>query len=266
MTSRSAQTSTACVTPEQAIAALPELAGARVATRAGDGLTAETWRLARDGTDVMLRIDKPAARALGLDRGAEFILLDQLRDTGIAPVPLACDAGRGLLATCWLDGRILDSRELRDPDTLEAIGRLLARLSRLNIQAPTIDLMATLRRYAQQAGQTDSGPLVQSASALRTQIPGSADPCLCHHDIHAGNLVRRPDGRLSLVDWEYAAMGDPAFDLAVLAEEGGLADSDLARLLQGYGAAGGEVVRERLIAWRPFYRLLRQAWQAAVQA
>jgi thiamine kinase len=254
------------LTPGQAIATLPELAGADIEAKVGDGPTAETWRLVRDATAIMLRIDKPAARALGLDRGAEFSLLDQLRDTGIAPVPLACDSGRGLLATCWIDGRVLDRQELRDPDTLKAIGRLLARLSHLDVQAPAIDLMATLRRYAHQAGQSDSGPLVQAASALLTQIPGSADPCLCHHDIHAGNLVRRPDGSLSLVDWEYAAMGDPAFDLALLAEEGRLADSDLAHLLQGYGAAGGQALRERLLAWRPFYRLLRQAWQAAVQA
>ena len=42
----------------------------------------------------------------------------------------------------------------------------------------------------------------------------SVKPCLCHNDLVPGNLLATLDG-LKLVDWEYAAMGDPFYDLAV---------------------------------------------------
>jgi thiamine kinase-like enzyme len=37
---------------------------------------------------------------------------------------------------------------------------------------------------------------------------------LFHSDLHHSNLIERADGRLFLLDWEYAAVGDPLFDPA----------------------------------------------------
>ncbi len=43
----------------------------------------------------------------------------------------------------------------------------------------------------------------------------------CHNDLLAANFIRGGD-RLWIVDWEYAGMGDPAFDLANFAVSNGL--------------------------------------------
>ncbi|MFJ8075646.1 aminoglycoside phosphotransferase family protein [Streptomyces sp. NPDC096176] len=37
---------------------------------------------------------------------------------------------------------------------------------------------------------------------------------LLHTDIHRGNLIVGPDGRLSLIDWELALFGDPVYEIA----------------------------------------------------
>lgn len=38
--------------------------------------------------------------------------------------------------------------------------------------------------------------------------------CMCHFDLNPDNFLRKKDGSLILLDWEYAGMNDPTFDLA----------------------------------------------------
>jgi thiamine kinase-like enzyme len=70
---------------------------------------------------------------------------------------------------------------------------------------------------------------------------------LCHHDVHGGNIVIDPALRLWLVDWEYAGLGDPAFDLASFASQHGLSLGESRLLHASYVEAGGEVPWPRLV-------------------
>lgn len=51
-------------------------------------------------------------------------------------------------------------------------------------------------------------------------LHGAADPtlldgsALCHLDVRSDNLCFRPDGQAILIDWDYAAVGNPEFDFA----------------------------------------------------
>jgi aminoglycoside/choline kinase family phosphotransferase len=44
----------------------------------------------------------------------------------------------------------------------------------------------------------------------------SAPLCFCRADARFANVIRRPDGRLGLVDWEDSGLRDPARDVADL--------------------------------------------------
>jgi thiamine kinase-like enzyme len=62
-------------------------------------------------------------------------------------------------------------------------------------------------------------------------------PCPCHNDLLAANFIH--DGeRPWIVDWEYAGMGDPCFDLANFAVNNGLDEAGERELLAAYG--GGD--------------------------
>jgi hypothetical protein len=70
-------------------------------------------------------------------------------------------------------------------------------------------LVATLKGYWRLLGQQEN----EKALSIANESDHQVLRCLCHNDVHHLNLV--DDGsRLWLLDWEYAAIGDPYFDLA----------------------------------------------------
>jgi thiamine kinase-like enzyme len=62
----------------------------------------------------------------------------------------------------------------------------------------------------------------------------------CHNDLLAANFIHGGE-RLWIVDWEYAGMGDPAFDLANFAVSNGLDDDGDRILLGAYGGGDPDV-------------------------
>jgi thiamine kinase-like enzyme len=56
----------------------------------------------------------------------------------------------------------------------------------------------------------------------------------CHNDLLPANLVEDEQGRLWLVDWEYAGWGDPYFDLGNLAVNNEFTDAEDEALLVAY--------------------------------
>jgi thiamine kinase-like enzyme len=85
--------------------------------------------------------------------------------------------------------------------------------------------------------------------------------CLCHNDLVAGNILEGSQG-LKFIDWEYAGLGDPWFDLALVTEHHQLS----AQLEDGFVQAyllrpPREAELQRLSGWRAFYRALLTLWQ-----
>ncbi|REG82839.1 phosphotransferase [Marinomonas pollencensis] len=67
---------------------------------------------------------------------------------------------------------------------------------------------------------------------LQRVIPNHA-LVLCHNDLNPKNILM-DDEAAWLIDWEYAGMGDPLFDLAVVARSHNLTASQRQRLLAAY--------------------------------
>jgi N-acetylmuramate 1-kinase len=59
------------------------------------------------------------------------------------------------------------------------------------------------------------------ATALATMLQPVADGprCFVHRDYFAGNLLRLPDGRVGIIDFQGAAIGHPAYDLVSLLQD-----------------------------------------------
>jgi thiamine kinase-like enzyme len=63
-------------------------------------------------------------------------------------------------------------------------------------------------------------------------------PTLCHNDMMPGNLIDDGD-RLWVIDWEYAGIGQPWFDVAGIASNCRFDDDADRELVATYGGRGG---------------------------
>lgn len=81
---------------------------------------------------------------------------------------------------------------------------------------------------------------------------------LVHGDLRFDNLILSESGRIYLIDWEYAGIGDIGFDFANLVVEHDLNLDDLSRLLNCYNNSGDLVLH--IIKLVPLVRAANILW------
>ena len=206
------------LSPESGLRLLPDDLGPFDIVRLlSDGPVTRSWLL-KDSEEqqAVLRLDTPLARALGLNRQQEISILRSLVSTRLAPSVIHAQPEEGLLLTQYRVGRTWTKDDVSEPENRRRLGALLARVHR---QIPPAGarprFVGAARSYAELIGTGKANDLADEIEVLIRRLAAHSPPaCLCHNDPHLGNLL---DGRgLSLLDWEYAAAGDPLFDLAVL--------------------------------------------------
>ena len=225
------------------------------------GITNRNFRLRWGGRDCVLRCPGKDTALLGIDRRTEWAATRAAAAAGVGPEPIAFDPGLGCLVTAFIDGRPVEAEELR-----ARIPELAAALRAIHGGPPlpsAFDPFAVVADYARIASERggaippEVAELAPAAAAIRAEQGGPEHgPVPCHNDLLTANLL--DDGkRLRIVDWEYAGMGDPYFELANLAVKNGFGETDEAALLEGYW---GAATPERRRALR-LMRVMASYWE-----
>ena len=232
---------------------------ARLLPGTGNRTFVATWH----GGEAIVRLPGSETGAL-VDRIAERYNMAVAAGLGAGPGLLHVDARDGALVMTRAPGTPLDRAPGgRGP----ALGRMGATLARLHGGPPFLGLMdpwAKIDLYLAEADiPAPDHPKAFGAlwpRILRLRDIASLDRgrlAPCHVDPVPENAI--DDGtRVLLVDWEYAAMSEPLWDLAYVCVEGGLDTDEETALLDGYGMA--VPARSRLGAWKSVCRAVSAAW------
>ena len=251
---------------EQALDAIPGLSDARVEAQLSDGPTNASYLLEQAGAQYVLRLDKPGASKLQLNRSNEKQVCTAVADAGLAPEPLYFDPVAGIYLRRYLPGRSWVNSDLDNPGNLERLARLLRELHCLAPVGAAFRPRTAARRYAAQLGSEQSRSILRKAEKLMQQITaGSAGPALCHNDLVCQNVLEGE--RLMLIDWEYAGVGDPFFDLAVVVAHHRLDEKSAHGFLNAYlerSASAGEIKHLELQC--NFYACLLELWELRIAA
>lgn len=248
------------------LSGVPGLQQARVVECLMDGPTNTSYRVARDGESFVLRLDKPQTRMLGLDRDSEYTVCAAVAAAGLTPPHLYVDRAAGVCLRPFVPGRSMRCDELLDPRVLGRLAGLLRRLHRLPPVGSPFDPVSAARRYAEQVATPQAIGLAGEAARLMALIREYSSPlAICHNDLVAENLLLTPDREIVLIDWEYAATGDPFFDLAVVVRHHGLSDSLASGFLEAYleGPPSGSE-RQRFALHCAFYGCLLELWNLRI--
>ena len=244
------------------LASIPGFAGAEVVEQLADGPTNQSLRMEQGGRSFVLRVDKPEAARLGLNREAELKVIEAIANAGLGTLPVHFDADAGIYLRPYRPGRTWTRADLLDEDKLERLAALLRELHALPPAGSAFKPLLAAGRYARQLGSTEAGNLFgQVASAYALIEPGP--PALCHNDLVCQNILE--DEKLTLIDWEYAGMGDPYFDLAIVVQHHELEEHLPRHFLAAYlQHQPDEKDLERLAKHRLFYAALLNLWNLRV--
>ncbi len=242
------------------------------------GLTNEAWLIQSQDTHFVLRLNAPNSEQLGLDRELEFQALRQASKFGLAPEIIYYDPAVDILITEFLPGNFWTATDFISIDNIHHLVKLLKSIHQL----PPIDGTLNIENKAAQYWQAidKKTELAKKIKKIEPQVQHrigdsqSMNPslCVCHNDLLASNLITLNGNTLKAIDWEYAAMGDPFFDLAVIAEGNQLDDTTIKILLAAYIGYDDDVVcnaidissaEERLLHCRIIYCYLDILWYAA---
>jgi thiamine kinase-like enzyme len=231
----------------RALRRLPELARGELAfTPLSGGITNRNFLVtgAPDGSKFVVRLAGNDTHLLGISREVEHAATVAAAGVGVGPEVIAFVRPEGYLVTRFIEGRPIPEEEMRTPDRLRTVGDTLRRIH----EGPAIPglfvpfrIVEAYRALALSRG-VHIPPEYDLAQAIARRIelacltaPVELRPC--HNDLLNANFI--DDGaRIRIVDWEYAGMGDPSFDLGNFSINHELDDDADALLLRAYA---GEV-------------------------
>jgi thiamine kinase-like enzyme len=225
---------------------VPELvSGELTLTALSGGITNRNFRVdgAADGSRFVIRLAGNDTHLLGISREVEHAATVAAAGVGVGPEVVAFIRPEGYLVTRFIDGRPITEDEMRTPERLRAVGATLRRIH----DGPAIPgLFVPLRiveayRALALARGVAIPPEYELAQAIARRIelalltaPVELRPC--HNDLLNANFI--DDGsRIRIVDWEYAGMGDPSFDLGNFSINHELDAEGDAELLRAYSGA-----------------------------
>jgi thiamine kinase-like enzyme len=230
----------------------------------GGGITNRNFRVTLGSSDYVVRRPGKDTDLLGIDREAERLATEVAAGLGVAPgVAAALD---DCLVTQFIPCRPLTAAELAE--RVEEIAQALRRFHESATILPTSfwvpDLLASYAAIVRERHGTLPAAyerIVAVAARIETALP-LAGVRPCHNDLLPGNLIRAQDGgRILIVDWEYAGMGDPRFDLGNLSINNGFDEVTDDRLLTAYyGATPSDAARAALKLMRVMSDAREAAW------
>ncbi|MBI4607293.1 MAG: phosphotransferase family protein [Planctomycetes bacterium] len=225
------------------LARLPGLdPGKASVTPLSGGITNRNWRVDAPGGPFVLRIGGEGTELLGIDRRNEHAASAIAASLGVGAEVVAFFEDEKALVTRFVEGSALGPEDVRRPEVLARIARAVRRCHDGPPFPGSFSPFETVRAYRARAVEhgVSFPPEAARALDLLARIERALGPperlVPCHNDLLAANFI--DDGRaVRILDWEYAGMGDPSFDLGNLAVNNGLPPEDRERLLELYAGA-----------------------------
>jgi aminoglycoside phosphotransferase (APT) family kinase protein len=246
--------------------------------------------------DLVLRADAASGVAVSHSRAEEFALLALAHRSGIAvPEPLWLGADPAVIGRPFFlmrraagiaaGHRLVKDGTLDRPALLERLGEELARIHAIRPPQPALAFLGdpgghpALARIGEYRGYLDALNAARPATEYglawaERHAPEPERIVLTHQDFRTGNYLVDGSTLTAILDWEFAAWGDPDCDIgwfcarcwrfgATAREAGGIGErSDF---LRGYERRSGRRVDPRRVRFWEVMAHLRWAVVALLQ-
>ena len=244
------------------------------ATALDGGMTNLNWRVTESGQEreLFVQLMMPADRAaeVGILRDVQRLALGVAHDLGIAPATVALLDEPAAIVTEFVIASPLPEA---GPDRARALADLSGMLRRLHavpagpeFQSLCSDGFIGARWMADQARRADplKAQRLASTFALLDALEAERGPytrTLIHNDPSVNNILVAD--KTYLIDWEYAGLGDPLYDLGDMLWKCTLSADEQRAVIANYAGEYDPAVHAIVVVYS-WVGLLRETLWAAV--
>jgi thiamine kinase-like enzyme len=234
------------------------------------GITNANVKVEVDDEAFVVRLPGLDTDLLGIDRQAELEATRTAAAAGVGPDVI--DFVDGCLVTRFVAGEQIPEEDLQREDVLANLVRSIRAIHASPPIPSTFPVFRIVERYQELASAR--GVTIPEAYALAHERAVSIERAFdrspmpvttCHNDLLNANFLM--DGEhVWIVDYEYAGMGDPFFDLGNLSINNGFTGSAQENLLRLYFRDVRETHRARLGLMRVMSDFREAMWGVLQQA
>jgi len=233
---------------DRAIAKVPFLAESKNIKKIplSGGITNLNFRIDADGKSYVLRLTGQDTELLGIKRDVEYAANYAAGQLGIAPEVIYFIEPENYIVTRFINGKPIPPSVIKQPDYLTRIAR---KIRLFHTRGPKlknefnvfrrVEMLTKVSKKNKGRFPFDWDWIMQKMKDVETALsktPLSSAPC--HDDLLNLNWLEEDVpgdvGEIRLLDWEYAGMGDPVYDLANFCSHHRLNDDEVRFLLNEY--------------------------------
>ncbi len=183
------------------------------------------YKITVDDKTYALRINGKQNGYLGLRYEDEVAIMSLASNYDLTPKVLACENKEDYLITEFVEGPLLQETQLSQPVYLRKVVDLLKNIHNLpyrgNRQSTQFSLTRNYLRGAEELGlpyPPELNEFIEKMNIIEKERQKDPDYLkhYCHNDAFAHNIILRPNGNVTILDWELSGLGDIWFDLATV--------------------------------------------------
>lgn len=233
---------------DRAIAKVPFLAESKNIKKIplSGGITNLNFRIDADGKSYVIRLTGENTELLGIKRDVEYAANYAAGQLGIAPEVLHFIEPENYIVTRFINGKPIPPDTIKQPDYL---ARVVRKIRLFHVRGPKLKGEFNVFRRVEmleKVSKSNNGKfpfdwdwIMQTMRKVeKTLSKAPCTPTPCHDDLLNLNWLEEDVpgeiGEIRLLDWEYAGMGDPVYDLANFCSHHRLSDEGVRFLLNEY--------------------------------
>lgn len=209
-------------------------------------------------------------------RARELAVQKLASERGLSPEVLGeCEHYR---AQSYIKGKVLDSSAV-DHHFIELLAaqlQIIHQLPAKHAQPQRLagELLLLKKQLNKQRNKAVAEKRFQHFLQLATELDKSSPKdTLCHGDLSFNNLVQAESGQIKILDWEYAVLACPAYDLASCCAINGFTSAQQIQLINHYYRLHTEPLplslaqlQKECALYRSVFACLNQLWQLCFQS
>tara|TARA_B110000003_G_scaffold260424_1_gene281259 strand:+ start:19 stop:786 length:768 start_codon:yes stop_codon:yes gene_type:complete len=214
---------------------------------------------------AVIRLDLSAASRLAIDRQHEVNILKDISHLDLAPKVLYSDISAGILIWEYIpEAQPPFAGKKFNSDTLYQLGSCLYSLHSHPIPKNSVDIFSNSMALYQSLldGSFEKTVFNKALDLYKELLRDGANKVLSHNDLHQGNMLWNQ--KYYFLDWEYAGVNHPCFDIASMVKSLQLNQSQIDEMSLGYKFNNKLFYKEKLNLWIEFIDYLDEIWKIAV--